>query len=179
MSGRATAQWSGRRKAALIVIAIVLLALLAAPVVGLITSRGADNGLRLAGDLPQAERTERERTVATHVERAQNALQGSSGGQLQCAAQELAEGPVPNVQGQTRVYAWIVCRTTSADPSATSMPLSVDLGGPDGPVVSFLPEEGAGYAPSIRQHFPQRLHDTVLKQEGIDLERLTQELEQR
>lgn len=180
MSGRGTAQWSGRRKTAAIVIAVILLALLAAPVVGMITSHTQSNdGLRLAADIPQAERAEREHTVASFVEGAQNTLQDKSGDLLQCAAQELAEGPVPNASGQTRVYAWVLCRSTNAAQSAQSTPLTVDLGGADGPVVSFVPEDGAGYAPSIRQHFPQQLHDTVLKQEGIDLDRLTQELEQR
>jgi hypothetical protein len=179
MSGRATAKWSGRRKAALIVIAVILLGLLAAPVVGMITSPGADGDLRLAGTIPESQRAEREQTVAAYVESAQNTLQSTPGEQLQCAAQELAEEPVPNAPGQTRVYAWLLCRTTGAAQSATSTPLSVDIGGPDGPVVRFLPEDGAGYAPSVREHFPPPLHDTVLKQEGIDLERLTQELEQR
>jgi hypothetical protein len=179
MSGRATTQWSGRRKAALIVIAMVLLALLAAPVVGLISSRGPDDGLRLADDIPESQRAERERTVAAQVERAQSVLQGSSGDQLLCAAQELAEAPVPDAPGQTRVYAWILCQSTNTPTSGTSTPISVDLGGPGGPVVAFLPESGAGYAPSIRAHFPQPLHDRVLQQKGIDLERLARELEQR
>lgn len=179
MSGRATSRLSGRRKAALIVIALVLAALLAAPVAGLISNRGPGDDLTLASELPRSQRAERERTVAAHVERAQNELQSNSGDQLLCAAQELAEEPVPDAPGQTRVYVWMLCRSTSAAQSATSTPMSVDVGGPEGPVVSFLPELGEGYAPSIRAHFPQPLHDTVLQQEGIDLERLTRELEQR
>lgn len=179
MSGRATTQWSGRRKAALIVIVIVLLGLLAGPIVGLVSGREAAGDLKLADDIPDSQRAERERTVADHVERAQSLLQQSPGDRLLCAAQELGEEPVPNAPGQTRVYAWIVCKVTNDAQTATSQPISVDLGGPDGPVVSFLPESGAGYAPSIRAHFPQPLHDTVLQQDGIDLERLARELEQR
>lgn len=163
----------------MIVIAIALVVLVIPPVLGLILRRPPESRLTLAADLTPAVRAQRERTVAAHVEGEQNKKwQTTSNDGLLCAAQELGEEPVLDVPGRTRVYAWVLCHTAAGVKSGFSMPLSVDVGGRSGAVTSFEPEDGGGYAPSIREHFPRQLQDAAINQTGVDLQRLERELKQ-
>lgn len=168
------------RKRTMIVIAIALVVLVVPPALGLILRPPPRSDLTLGTDLAPAVRAERERTVAAHVEREQNKKwQTTSSDGLRCAVQELGEEPVRDEPGRTRVYVWALCQTVDRVKSGFSGPRSVDIGGRAGPVTSFEPEDGAGYAPSIRENFPRQLYDAAIDQKGVDLQRLERELKQR
>lgn len=169
---------TSRRNRTVIGIAIAVVVLAVPPIIGLLVNR-PESKLQLAADLTPAVRAERERTIAAHVEREQNRKwHTTSSDALRCAVQELGEEPVLDEPGRTRVYVWALCQTVDRTKSGFSTPLSVDIGGRAAPVTSFEPEDGAGYAPSIREHFPLKLQDAAVDREGIDLERLARQLEQ-
>jgi hypothetical protein len=165
-----------RRNRTVIAIAVAVVVLVVPLVIGLFVNR-PESQLVLAADLTPAVRAEHERTVAAHVTKAQNkAWATNSGDQATCAVQELGEEPVRDAPGRIRVYVWALCRSYDPTKSAISQPMSVDIGGPAGPVTSYTPDIGDGT--EIREHFPQQLHDAAIDRKGVDLRRLESRLKQ-